>query len=340
MSDAHDGGAVRGADAEERSVEASLRPASLGEYVGQGEAKRSLTTLLQAARERGEAADHLLLHGPPGLGKTTLAAIVAHELSVPIRFTSGPAIDHGGDLAAILTSLAPRQVLFIDEIHRLGRAVEEVLYPAMEDRAIDIVIGKGASAQPLRLEVPPFTLVGATTRVGMLSAPLRDRFGAVQRLDFYDDADLAAIVRRSAGILGIAIDDDAAALIAARSRGTPRTANRLLRRVRDEVQVAGGARVDATAAAAALEGLQIDDAGLDATDRKLLSVMIEKIDGGPDGVAAMAALLGESADALEDVFEPYLLRLGFLDRTPQGRVVTERGRAHLGRARDTIWGRG
>lgn len=338
MSDAHDTGVARGADADERSAEASLRPISLGDYVGQVEAKRSLTTLLQAARERGEAADHLLLHGPPGLGKTTLAAIVAHELNVPIRFTSGPAIDHGGDLAAILTSLAPRQVLFIDEIHRLGRAVEEVLYPAMEDRAIDIVIGKGASAQPLRLEVPPFTLVGATTRVGMLSAPLRDRFGAVQRLDFYDVKDLAAIVRRSAGILGVAIDDDAAQLIATRSRGTPRTANRLLRRVRDEVQVAGGERIDARAAAAALQGLQIDDAGLDATDRKLLMVMIEKFDGGPVGVAAMAALLGESADALEDVFEPYLLRLGFLDRTPQGRVVTDRGRAHLDRSRNTIWG--
>lgn len=225
-------------DVEERSLEATLRPASLGEYIGQGEAKRALTTLLQAARERGEAADHLLLHGPPGLGKTTLAAIVAHELGVQIRFTSGTAIDHGGDLAAILTNLAPRQVLFVDEIHRLGRAVEEVLYPAMEDRAIDIVIGKGPSAQPLRLEVPPFTLIGATTRIGMLSAPLRDRFGASQRLDFYADDELAAIVRRSAGILGVAITDEAAALIAARSRGTPRIANRLLRRVRDEVQVA------------------------------------------------------------------------------------------------------
>ena len=324
-------------DAEERSLEVSLRPASLGEYIGQGEAKRSLTTLLQAARERGEAADHLLLHGPPGLGKTTLAAIVAHELGVQIRFTSGTAIDHGGDLAAILTNLAPRQVLFIDEIHRLGRAVEEVLYPAMEDRSIDIVIGKGPSAQPLRLEVPPFTLIGATTRIGMLSAPLRDRFGASRRLDFYTDGELTEIVQRSAGILGVSITEDAASLIAARSRGTPRIANRLLRRVRDEVQVAGSTEITKERAATALAGLQIDDAGLDATDRKLLQVMLDKFDGGPVGVAAMAALLGESPDTLEDVFEPYLLRIGFLDRTPQGRVVTERGRAHLGRSSASLW---
>lgn len=328
---------ARFGEGEERSLEATLRPASLDEYVGQAEAKRSLTTLLQAARERGEAADHLLLHGPPGLGKTTLAAIVANELGVQIRFTSGTAIDHGGDLAAILTNLVPRQVLFVDEIHRLGRAVEEVLYPAMEDRSIDIVIGKGPSAQPLRLEVPPFTLVGATTRIGMLSAPLRDRFGAVQRLDFYDESDLASIVRRSAGILGVPVADDAAALVAARSRGTPRIANRLLRRVRDEVQVAGGREITLDRAAAALHGLQIDDAGLDATDRKLLQLMLDKFDGGPVGVAAMAALLGETPDTLEDVFEPYLLRIGFLDRTPQGRVVTERGRAHLGRGSASLW---
>jgi len=228
-------------------------------------------------------------------------------------------------------------VLFIDEIHRLGRAVEEVLYPAMEDRSIDIVIGKGPSAQPLRLEVPPFTLIGATTRIGMLSAPLRDRFGAVQRLDFYADGELTAIVQRSAGILGVSITGDAAALIAARSRGTPRIANRLLRRVRDEVQVAGSSEITLERAAKALAGLQIDDAGLDATDRKLLQMMLDKFDGGPVGVAAMAALLGESPDTLEDVFEPFLLRIGFLDRTPQGRVVTERGRAHLGRGSASLW---
>jgi len=326
-------------DAAELSAETTLRPASLGEYIGQAEAKRSLTTLLQAARERGEAADHLLLHGPPGLGKTTLAAIVAKELGVEISFTSGPAIEHGGQMAAILTDLTPRQVLFIDEIHRLGRAVEEVLYPAMEDRSIDIVIGNRGSAQSLRLDIAPFTLIGATTRVGMLSSPLRDRFGAVQRLDFYDDPDLAAIVRRSAGILGIKIAAEAAALIAARSRGTPRVANRLLRRVRDEVQVAGSSNITVEAAAEALKGLQIDEAGLDATDRKLLTVMIEKFNGGPVGVAAMAALLGESADALEDVFEPYLLRIGFIDRTPQGRVVTEAARVHLGKDAGSLWGK-
>ena len=321
------------------SAELTLRPGSLDEYVGQSEAKRALTTLLRAARQRGEAADHLLFHGPPGLGKTTLASIVARELDVPIRFTSGTAIDHGGDLAAILTNLQPRQVLFIDEIHRLSRAVEEVLYPAMEDGHIDIVYGKGPSATLLRLEVQPFTLIGATTRIGMISAPLRDRFGAVQRLDYYGEPELAAIITRSAGILRIPLADDAAALVAARSRGTPRVANRLLRRVRDEVQVAGAPEITADAARAALEGMLVDDAGLDATDRKLLEVMVEKFGGGPVGVAAMAALLGESPDTLEDVFEPYLMRIGFLDRTPQGRVVTERGRAHIGRPSDSLWGR-
>ena len=320
------------------SAEVTLRPNTLAEYVGQIEAKHALTTLLQAARQRGEAADHLLFHGPPGLGKTTLAAIVAHELDVPIRFTSGTAIDHGGDLAAILTNLQPRQVLFIDEIHRLSRAVEEVLYPAMEDGHIDIVYGKGPSATLLRLDVQPFTLIGATTRVGMLSAPLRDRFGAVQRLDYYDERDLAAIVRRSADILRIPIAADAAALIAARSRGTPRVANRLLRRVRDEAQIAGAAEITSSAAHSALASMKIDDAGLDVTDRKLLQVIIDKFDGGPVGVAAAAALLGESPDTLEDVFEPYLMRIGFLDRTPQGRVVTERGRAHLARPADALWG--
>jgi len=330
-------------DAEERSLEVSLRPASLGEYIGQGEAKRSLTTLLQAARERGEAADHLLLHGPPGLGKTTLAAIVAHELGVQIRFTSGTAIDHGGDLAAILTNLAPRQVLFIDEIHRLGRAVEEVLYPAMEDRSIDIVIGKGPSAQPLRLEVPPFTLIGATTRIGMLSAPLRDRFGIVSRLEFYSEAELAKIVDRSSSLLEADIDPSGSLEIAKRSRGTPRIANRLLRRVRDYAQVKSNGKITASIADDALKMLDVDLLGLDVMDRKLLQAILEKFNGGPVGIDNLAAAIGEERETIEDVLEPYLIQQGYLMRTPRGRVVTQATYLHFGMKpptqapTDTLW---
>jgi Holliday junction DNA helicase RuvB len=301
----------------------------MDEYLGQREVKAGLGVLLAAARQRGEAADHVLLHGPPGLGKTTLATIIARELGVGIRYTSGPAIERAGDLAAILTSLEDRDVLFIDEIHRLNRAVEEVLYPAMEDFALDVMIGKGPSARSLRLTLRPFTIVGATTRAGRISGPLRDRFGATYRLDFYGEDDLRAIIRRSARILGVEVTADAAAAIAARGRATPRIVNRLLRRVRDHAEVHGDGRVDAAAVAEAMDVLEIDREGLDATDRRLLAAIVQKFDGGPVGVAALAAVLAEEVETVEDVYEPYLLRIGFLDRTPQGRVATDRARAHL-----------
>jgi Holliday junction DNA helicase RuvB len=321
--------AAGAADPGELAVEGSLRPRTLDEYIGQREVKASLDVLLQAARGRGEAADHVLLYGPPGLGKTTLATIIARELGVNVRYTSGPAVERAGDLAAILTALDERDVLFIDEIHRLNRAVEEILYPAMEDFALDVMIGKGPSARSLRLSLKPFTVVGATTRAGRISGPLRDRFGMTYRLDFYGEDDLTAIVRRSAGILGVEVAPDAARLIAMRGRGTPRIVNRLLRRVRDHAEVHGDGRVDEAAVLEAMKVLDIDDLGLDTTDRKLLAAIVQKFLSGPVGVQALAAVLAEEADTIEDVYEPFLLRLGFLDRTPQGRIATEGARAHL-----------
>jgi Holliday junction DNA helicase RuvB len=312
-------------------VDRTLRPHTLDEYIGQRELKANLSILLGAARQRGDAADHVLLHGPPGLGKTTLATIIARELGANIRYASGPAIERAGDLAAVLTSLDERDVLFIDEIHRLNRAVEEILYPAMEDFALDVMIGKGPSARSLRLSLKPFTIVGATTRAGRISSPLRDRFGATYRLDFYDLADLTAIVVRSAGLLGVQLSSDGAAAIARRGRGTPRIVNRLLRRVRDYAQINGDGTVDAATADKALAALEIDDEGLDGTDRKLLAAIVQKFGSGPVGVQALAAVLAEEPETVEDVYEPFLLRLGFLDRTPQGRIATDSARQHLAR---------
>ncbi len=313
------------------AVEGSLRPRTLAEYIGQREVKANLSVLLEAARGRHEPADHVLLYGPPGLGKTTLATIIARELGVSVRYTSGPAVERPGDLAAILTALDEGDVLFIDEIHRLNRAVEEILYPAMEDFALDVMIGKGPSARSLRLSLKPFTVVGATTRAGRISSPLRDRFGATYRLDFYTDLELTEIVVRSAGIIGVEIDLAAAEAIARRGRGTPRIVNRLLKRVRDHAQVHGDGRVHLAAVIDAMQMLEIDDEGLDSTDRKLLAAIIQKFASGPVGVAALAAVLAEEVETIEDVYEPFLLRLGFIDRTPQGRIATDLARAHLAR---------
>ncbi len=318
------------AGSDERKLDLTLRPRTLADYVGQQRIKDNLGVFLQAARERSEPLDHVLLYGPPGLGKTTLAHVIACEMGQSIRVTSGPAIEKVGDLAAILTNVEAGDILFLDEIHRLGAALEEVLYPAMEDRALDLVVGSGPGARTVRLDLPPFTLVGATTRYGLLSPPLRDRFGIVHHLDYYDTADLTAIARRSAGILDIRLDPDGATEIAGRSRGTPRITNRLLRRVRDFVQVEGGTSITAESAVLALERLQVDRFGLDEVDRRLLETVLHKFDGGPVGLATLAAAVGEDRGTLEEIYEPYLMQIGFLDRTARGRRTTRRAREHLG----------
>lgn len=318
----------------EAEMELSLRPKTLDDYIGQDKAKENLAIYIEAARKRGESLDHVLLYGPPGLGKTTLAGIIANEMGVNIRVTSGPAIEKQGDLAALLTNLQDGDVLFIDEIHRLNRSVEEVLYPAMEDRALDIIIGKGPSARSIRLDLPSFTLVGATTKAGQLSAPLRDRFGVILRLDLYTNEQLATIVKRSAGILGIPLEDSGAMQIASRSRGTPRIANRLLKRSRDFAQVKYDGVIDEEAANDALSKMEIDELGLDSIDRRLLTTMIKNYNGGPVGLETIAAAIGEEAVTIEDVYEPYLMQIGFLSRTPRGRCVTPAGYRHLGFEQD------
>ena len=314
----------------EDAGEGSLRPRFLHEYIGQDRAKENLRIFIQAAKMRGESLDHVLLHGPPGLGKTTLAAVIANEMGVNMRITSGPTIEKAGDLAALLTNLQENDILFVDEIHRMNRAVEEILYPAMEDFAIDIIIGKGPSANSIRLDLPKFTLIGATTRSGQLSAPLRDRFGVILRLELYSPEELCRIVERSAGILGIEIDSAGADEIARRSRGTPRIANRILRRVRDFAQVTANGRITRDVADKALNRLEIDHLGLDALDRRMLRSIIEFYSGGPVGVETLAATINEESVTLEDVYEPYLLQQGFLTRTPRGRCVTQKAYEHLG----------
>lgn len=316
--------------AEDSDIEFSLRPKTLSEYIGQDKAKENLSVYIEAARRRGEPIDHILLYGPPGLGKTTLAGIIANEMGVNFRVTSGPAIEKPGDLAALLTNLNEGDVLFIDEIHRLSRAVEEVLYPAMEDNVLDIIIGKGPSARSIRLDLHKFTLVGATTRAGQLSAPLRDRFGIILRLELYSPEQLSQIVNRSAGILNIDIDPDGAREIASRSRGTPRIANRLLKRARDYAQVVCDGGITKEASALALDKMEIDPLGLDSIDRLILKTMIKNYNGGPVGLETIAAAIGEEAVTIEDVYEPYLMQVGFLSRTPRGRTVTPAGYAHLG----------
>ena len=315
---------------EEELVDRSLRPRQLQDYIGQRQVREQLGIFITAARGRGEALDHLLLSGSPGLGKTTLAHIVSNELGVGLRQTSGPVLERQGDLAALLTNLEPRDVLFIDEIHRLSPVVEEVLYPAMEDYQIDIIIGEGPAARAIKLDVPPFTLIGATTRTGLLTPPLRGRFGIIQRLEFYGTDDLITIVHRSAGILGVPVDAPGAREIALRSRGTPRIANRLLRRVRDYAEVRAEGRIDQAVAGEALNMLQVDPLGLDTIDRLLLNVIIEKFDGGPVGVDSLSAAISEERDTLEDVVEPYLIQQGLLMRTPRGRMVTRHAYSHLG----------
>ncbi|RME34697.1 MAG: Holliday junction branch migration DNA helicase RuvB [Gammaproteobacteria bacterium] len=319
-----------GAGEEDAAIENAIRPRRLEEYIGQRAVREQLGIFIDAARGRGEALDHVLIFGPPGLGKTTLAHIIANEMQVNLRQTSGPVLERPGDLAALLTNLEPGDVLFIDEIHRLSPVVEEVLYPAMEDYQLDIMIGEGPAARSIKLDLPRFTLVGATTRAGLLTSPLRDRFGIVQRLEFYDPEELATIVTRSAGILEVPVDPEGARELARRARGTPRIANRLLRRVRDYAQVRAQGRVTAAVAAAALDMLDVDANGFDMMDRKLLLTIIEKFDGGPVGVDNLAAAIGEERDTIEDVLEPFLIQQGFLQRTPRGRVATATAWRHFG----------
>lgn len=318
---------------EEAGLESNLRPETLDEYIGQAKVKANLKVYIEAAKARGEPLDHVLFYGPPGLGKTTLAGIIAHEMGVNLKVTSGPAIERPGDMAAILNNLMTGDLLFVDEIHRLNRQVEEVLYPAMEDFALDIMIGKGTSARSMRLELPRFTLVGATTRAGLLTAPLRDRFGVVSKMEFYTVDELKTIIMRSAGVLGVEIDEEGAYELARRSRGTPRLANRLLKRVRDFAQVKYDGRITREVADFSLNLLDVDKCGLDKNDRQIMQIIIDKFKGGPVGLESIAASLGEDAGTLEDVYEPYLVQNGYILRTPRGRVVSEEGYRHLGLVR-------
>lgn len=315
---------------EDTEIEGNLRPRTFNDYIGQKKVKEKLSIFIEAAKNRGEALDHVLLYGPPGLGKTTLAGIIACEMGVNFRITSGPAIERPGDLAAILTNLGENDVIFIDEIHRLNRSVEEILYPAMEDYCLDIIIGKGPSARSIRIDLPKFTLIGATTKAGMLTSPLRDRFGVMARLELYDNDELAYIAKRSAGILNVTIHEDGAYEIARRSRGTPRITNRLLKRVRDYAEVRGNGEITKEIAKKALDMLEIDSLGLDNVDRKMLLAIINKFAGGPVGLDTLAYSIGEENETIEDVYEPYLLQLGFINRTPRGRVATKAAYEHLG----------